>query len=503
MVYILDSSLQPVPVGVSGELHIGGHGVARGYLNRPEQTRMKFIPDPFVDESGARMYKTGDLARYLPDGTIEMLGRIDTQVKIRGFRIEPGEIEYVLARHPGIREVAVAAREDNPGDKRLAAYLVPASESIPTVGDLRRFLAEQLPEYMLPSAFVVLEALPLTPSGKVDRRALPAPESTRPGLAEAYTAPRSPLEQNVAEIFASVLGLEKVGVDDNFFDLGGHSLLAITLFARIEQEFGRKLPLATLFQAPSVSGLAALLDQHQVPYQHLSFIPLGNDQSCKPPMYVMHSLGGELFGCRILTSIIGVDRPVYGFKSLLQAENKPEWKTLEEMADDYVRQLLQFQQSGPRGLVGYSYGGIVAYEIARKLVELGHDVSFLGLVDTGPGMKHASLMQKIRAFPYWLQNLPPWFADILRLDKQGFRSWTRMKSGSVINRLSSMFRQGEYVVNLEDIYDIERLPKEYEAIMRKNSYLLQKYTPKPYPGHITLFRATTSDRKSTRLNSSH
>jgi thioesterase domain-containing protein/acyl carrier protein len=490
--YILDPNLHPVPVGVSGELHIGGHGVTRGYLNRPDQTRENFIHDPFDEEHGARMYKTGDLARYLSDGTIEVLGRIDNQVKIRGFRIELGEIEFVLAQHPGIGEAAVAVREDIAGDKRLVAYLVPTLGAAPPAGELRRFLAEQLPDYMIPSAFVVQDSLPLTPSGKVNRRALPAPDNTRPELVESYTAPRTPLEHALADIWSSVLGLEKVGVNDNFFDLGGHSLLGISLFARIEKQFDKKLPLFTLFQAPTISGLATVLDQNMVPYQHLSFISLGNEKSSKLPVYVMHSIGGELFGSHDLTSRLGVDRPVYGFKSLLKSGEIPIWSSLEEMANDYVQEMLQFQPSGPRCLLGYSFGGMVAYEIARNLLTNGHDVSFLGLVDTGPGLTFASPIQKLKAFQYWMGNFPLWVADIVKFDKKSLRRWIKLKAKFVNNRLHNIYKQGKYLRKLEDIYYYEQLPEEYEKIMQKNLRLLQNYTPKPYPGHITLFRAMVS-----------
>jgi acyl carrier protein len=242
-------------------LYIGGVQVARGYLNRPELTTEKFIPDPFNEEPGARMYKTGDLARYLPDGNIEFLGRIDHQVKVRGFRIEPGEIEAVLGQHPGVRESVVLAREDEPGDRRLVAYVVPTTGEIPNVGELRRFLAEKLPDYMIPSSFVTLDALPLTPSGKVDRRALPAPDGARPELEETFAAPLTPIEQALAEIWCSLLKLERVGVHDNFFELGGHSLLATQVISRIRNLFQVEIPLRALFEAPTVAGIALDLVQ--------------------------------------------------------------------------------------------------------------------------------------------------------------------------------------------------------------------------------------------------
>jgi amino acid adenylation domain-containing protein len=254
-IYILDPHLQPVPIGVPGELHIGGAGLAQGYLNRPELTAEKFIPNPFSDEPGSRLYKTGDLARYLPDGNIEYIGRLDNQVKLRGFRIELGEIETVLSQHPDVLQTVVIAREDHPSDKRLVAYVVPTQEQALSINELRCFLKEKLPEYMVPAAFVLLDALPLTPNGKVDRHALPVPEQGRPELEGTFVAPRTPGEQQIADIWTQVLGLERVGVHDNFFELGGNSLLVIQVISRLRKVFQVALPLGNLFEAPTVAEL--------------------------------------------------------------------------------------------------------------------------------------------------------------------------------------------------------------------------------------------------------
>jgi len=254
-VYILDEALRPVPIGVRGELYIGGDGVARGYLNRPELTADRFVPDPFGQAPGARFYKTGDVARYRPDGCIEVLGRSDFQVKIRGFRIELGEIEASLLAHPGLRQAAALAREDKPGEKQLVAYFVAAEESAPSFDDLRRFLKEKLPEYMVPSAFVAMQSLPLTPNGKLDRTALPAPGRQRQ-LQEAYVPPRSATECAIVEIWRSVLDLEKIGIHDDFFELGGHSLLATQVVARLRKHFGLQLPLHYMFESPTVIEMA-------------------------------------------------------------------------------------------------------------------------------------------------------------------------------------------------------------------------------------------------------
>ncbi|HEX6291360.1 MAG TPA: phosphopantetheine-binding protein, partial [Herpetosiphonaceae bacterium] len=278
--YVLDRQMQPVPLGAHGELYIGGDGVGRGYLNRPALTGATFVPDPFSGTGGGRLYKTGDLARYLADGTLEFLGRIDQQVKLRGFRIELGEIEAVLAEHPAVRDVVVLAREDTPGDQRLVAYVVENQDADPwdmapgtenqeletrsskpesRTLELETYLKARLPEYMVPAALVLLDALPLTENGKVDRKALPAPELHSHA---AFVAPRTPLEEIVASLWSEVLGIEQIGVDDNFFDLGGHSLLATQIIAQIHDTFQVDLPLRSVFSAPTVGTLSAEILRH-------------------------------------------------------------------------------------------------------------------------------------------------------------------------------------------------------------------------------------------------
>ncbi|WP_254564071.1 non-ribosomal peptide synthetase [Oscillatoria sp. HE19RPO] len=272
-IYILDPHNQPVPIGVPGELHIAGVGLAKGYLNRPELTDEKFIPNPFSNEPDSRLYKTGDLARYLSDGNIEYLGRIDDQVKVRGFRIELGEIEAALSQHPSLLSAAVVLREDIPGQKSLVAYIVPVQDSAPTVGELRGFLKPQLPDYMMPSAFVVLESLPLTPNGKVDRRALPAPEK-RNELEESFVAPSTPIEEMLASIWSNILSIDSVGIHDNFFELGGHSLLATQVISRVRDTLTVELPLRTLFEAPTLAGLAERVENSLKNGQSVEPLPL-------------------------------------------------------------------------------------------------------------------------------------------------------------------------------------------------------------------------------------
>jgi amino acid adenylation domain-containing protein len=255
-IYILDSSHQPVPVGITGQLYIGGDGLARGYLNCLEITKEKFIPDCFFNQLSKRLFKTGDMARYLPDGNIEFLGRMDNQVKIRGFRVEPEEVEALLSQFSKIRQTIVMAREDIPGTKKLVAYVVPQSEHVPTSSELRRFLKQTLPDYMIPSIFVFLKTLPLTPNGKVDRRSLPIPDKNRPHLESTFVLPRTPLEQNILLIWSQVLKIEKIGIYDNFFDLGGHSLLATQILSRLKQTFNMDIPFKVIFEAQNIADLS-------------------------------------------------------------------------------------------------------------------------------------------------------------------------------------------------------------------------------------------------------
>ena len=263
-VYILDDRMKPVPPGMTGELYIGGDGLARGYLNRPELTEDRFVPSPFSDDPAAHLYATGDQARYLTDGNIEFLGRLDHQVKIRGFRIELGEIETVLAERPEVSQVVAQVREDVPGDRRLVAYIVAEAGSDFTLSDLRRHVKERLPDYMVPSAIVMLESLPLTPNGKVDRRALPVPELSREDLEEDYVAPRTALEEQLVEMWSELIGSDRIGVHDNFFALGGHSLLATQIVSRIRDAFSVVLPVDDLFNSPTIAGIAERLEQLRV-----------------------------------------------------------------------------------------------------------------------------------------------------------------------------------------------------------------------------------------------
>jgi amino acid adenylation domain-containing protein len=377
-IYILDQHLQPVPAGVPGEIYIGGAGLARGYLYRPELTAERFVPNPFDPQSGARLYKTGDAARYQAGGNIEFLGRLDHQVKIRGFRIELGEIEAVLARHPDIHESVVLAREDAPGEKRLVAYLVSEQKPGPTPSDIFTFLKQKLPDHMVPSALVVLDSLPRTPNGKIDRRALPKPGLS--AVTASYVAPRSEVEFRLQRIWEEVLNLSAVGILDNFFELGGHSLLALRLMARIEKEFGRKLPLATLFQGATIEDLGAILLQQT---ERPAWSPLVSIQAggSRKPLFCIHPVGGNVLVYADLARYLGADQPVYGLQARGFEENQQPFVEIEEMAAFYLEAMRRVQPQGPYYLAGYSFGGWVAFEIAQQLRRRGEKVAFLALLD--------------------------------------------------------------------------------------------------------------------------
>ena len=454
-VYLLDPDLNPVPVGVPGEIHIGGVGVAKGYLNLPQLTEQKFIRDIFSNDPSARMYKTGDLARYLPNGEIEFVGRRDNQVKIRGFRVEPGEIETVLSKHPGVQEHAIVVRQDSTGNKRLVAYVVRSHEALEE-GELRRHVKAHLPEYMVPSEFVFLHSMPLTPNGKIDRRALAALKFNPPVVARPATPVDDPLQSQLIAIWEELLGRKPIGIQDNFFDLGGHSLLAARLMHRIKQVHGQSLPLAILLQASTVEKLASVIRGDFS--EHWDSLVTIQPEGTKPPFFCVHGVGGNVVGFHELARRMKPDFPFYGLQSQGLDGKSDLLTTIESMATHYVKEIRTVQPNGPYHLGGFSMGGLVAYEMAHQLVAAGEEVGLVVLFDTyatAPKSVNESL-KDLLLHPTWkhVQRLPS------ELRKKIRRTWNGM-----------------------------RLPDYLKKVMRTNARAADQYVLRPYEGKAILLRA--------------
>lgn len=455
-IYILDAQLQLVPQGVSGEIYIGGAGVTRGYLNRPELTAERFVTDPFSAEANARMYKTGDLARWLTDGNIEYLGRNDFQIKIRGFRIEIGEIETMLRQHPQLREVAVAVYEPLPEDKRLAAYLVPQGVTVPTASELRDFLKPKLPEFMVPSAFVFLDALPLTPNGKLDRKALPEPDQNRQVPDADFVAPRNPIEQQLAEIWSNALSINYIGIHDNFFALGGHSLLAFNAITEINKLFKTDLPLGAMYQSPTIEELGILISSGNRQPSRYSLVPI-QMQGSRPPLFAIHTIT-----LMDLPRNLGKDQPLYFLRYGMAAEvgnRSVRLPSLEELAGHYIKELQQVQPHGPYYLIGFSFGGLIAYEMAGQLIANGHQVNLVGLLDT-------CLTEEKRLQP------------LHRIIRNFFRQGPSQLLVTLKRKITDLSTPYEYG---EDFW-----PHIYTSA--PDEACRNNYQPKSYKGRVTLFQ---------------
>jgi amino acid adenylation domain-containing protein len=557
-IYVLDAERRPVPIGVPGELYIGGAGLARGYLRRPELTAEKFVRNtPCSPSPGdrppalsaprpkraspvlrgvttpSRLYRTGDLARYRPDGNLEFLGRLDHQVKIRGYRIELGEIEAALRQHPALREAvvlvreaeedrrpttagrtalgrgvlppspatgsrpsAVGRREPGAGTRRLVAYVVPKGKQAPARQELCRFLEERLPAYMVPAAFIGMPALPLTPNGKIDRHALLAPGRARSERESAFLAPRDSRELTLTSIWENTLRIEPIGVQDNFFDLGGDSLQAMQLLAQIEQAWGRKLPLATLVQAPTVAQLARVLRHEGEPALGSSLVAIRSGGS-RPPFFCVHPAGGSVLCYRDLARHLGPDQPVYGLQARGLDGRLPYQTRVEEMAAHYLQEIRVAQPEGPYFLGGFSFGGLVAYEMAQQLQARGENVAVLALFDAwGPGYPvPRSIVQQIRdQFRRLTGRDPEAMLGRLRI---GGRLSTRKDRApaaapgtalrSVIGRL-----RWQVIVMARRFYLwvgpwLPRALRDMEVISLQAS---RAYLPGLYDGRLILFRAS-------------
>lgn len=416
-IYILDRRSQPLPIGVTGEIYISGIGVAQGYFNRLELTSEKFIPNPFSSESGSYLYRSGDLGRYLSDGNIEFIGRLDNQVKIRGFRVELTEIETILGQFPGVQKTVVIAKEDIPGDKHLVAYLVPKEGETFGSEQLLSFLQQKLPEHLLPSAFVIVDSLPLNANGQVDRKALPALNTTNSKIEKIFATAENPLQLQLTEIWENVLGVHPIGITDNFFDLGGHSLLAVRLFSEIEKIVGKNLALSILLQAPTIEQLANIVEREKSSKSGVAATPTSDVKSetsipwsslvaiqpngSKPPFFCVHGLGGEVLRFRELAVHLGADQPFYGLQPQGLDGKQLPYTRIEDMAAHYIQQIQTIQPHEPYLIGGYSSGGIIAYEMARQLAIQGKKVALLVLFDTYGSRNIESVSLQKPASRHW------------------------------------------------------------------------------------------------------
>ncbi len=400
-IYVLDRMMQPVPIGVIGEIYIGGAGLARGYLNRPDLTNEKFVPNPFTDLPGDRLYRTGDLARYFPDGSIDFLGRTDHQVKLRGFRIELEEIEAVLKQYPDVKQAVVIARNDSLEDKYLAAYIVLKQGNNPSPSAIRQALKDVLPDYMIPSAFSFLDALPLTPNGKVDRLALPAPDMLKGTSAHIFAAPTKIVHYQLQQIWEEALHIQPIGIRDNFFELGGHSLLAARTAARIEQIFGKKIALSTLLANPTIEQLAEAMQKLNSTSNSSPVVAVRPYGLHKAFFFLHGDYVGGAFYCYPLAHALGEGQPFYTLDPYRFNGQAPAM-TIEEVAADHIRSIRTVQPQGPYLLGGFCNGGLVAYEMARQLQAQGETPELLVLINPTPVGVQKWLRQTTNRLGKWL-----------------------------------------------------------------------------------------------------
>ncbi len=478
-IYILDPQMNPIPIGVRGELYIGGVGPARGYLNQAGLTGERFLPDPFSPQPGARMYKSGDLARYLPDGNIEFLGRIDQQVKIRGYRIEIEEIESVLRTHQMVQDCAVVVHEEQPGEKQLLAYLVLRTSAPIEENSLRDFLKQRLPDYMLPAAFVTISQVPLTISGKLDRRALPLPTKSHAPESVSTLPPRDELELVLTQIWEALLNTRPIGVTDNFFDLGGNSLIAVRLIAQIKRRIGRRLPMSVLSQNATIARLAPLLRQQDSRDSVSPIVPLheGGEGS---PLFCIHPAGGQILCYLELARQIGFEQPIYAIWDNSLETHTPRPKTVEAMAARYIQALQAVQQKGPYRLCGWSFGGTLAFEMAQQLLQAGDAVTMVVLLDSfAPGAVEEAVDEHSR-LRFFLVDL---YARYGLLEVPELRS--EDASATALGRALQRLQQASLVpddllpIHLESLFTL------YEHHLR----LAQDYKPRPLSYAVTLLRA--------------
>lgn len=465
--YVLDDRLQPVATAQTGELYVSGASLARGYLNNHQLNDRKFIRNPFRHApQSAWLYKTGDLARYLPCGNLEIVGRQDFQVKIRGMRVEIEEIETVLAQHPDVQQAAVVGKENSAGETIIVAYIVPNHPQI-DLNDVRSFLKTKLTDYMMPSAIEILDALPLTPNNKLDRKRLPEPSRENLTVIPA----RDDLEHQLVQIWEKILDLKQIGIDDNFFDLGGHSLKALQLFAEIKNIWHKKLLLAVLLESPTIAGLANIIRTGETP--DWSPVVLLKPSENESPLFCVHPLGGNLFDYHTLSKILDIHRPIYGLQPRGIDGKQPPIERIEDMASYFIQSIKTIQPQGPYFITGYSFGGIVAFDIARQLTEQGEKIAFLGLVD----IRCPVIAELSTPFREWIE------IQLDRMQKMTIKEQFNYIYEKLFKPKSQVYRD-EIVATLSDL-DI--FTPELVKVLDCNVQAAKEYQPQIFAGKATLF----------------
>lgn len=490
-VYVLDDHYQLMPVRGAGELVIAGLGLARGYHRRPGMTAEQFIPNPFSPTPGARMYRSGDIVRYRPDGNIEFLGRQDHQVKIRGYRIECGEIETVLATHPAVQEAIVLPREDNGGSKRLVAYFTVKHQPAPSPSDLRNFLEQTLPSYMIPSGFVALETFPLTQNGKVDRKKLPIEGQEILQTEESYLGPETPLEEQLVHIWEAVLGKKPIGVNDNFFNLGGESLMAVRLCSAMERALGKKVPVSLIFHAQTIKHLAKKIGARELNAPSAFMVPI-QPLGSHPPVFCV------LFGATFLPYLKKyLDQPLYMFINQGHDGRPALLHTVEEIAEKYIQELRTVQPQGPYYLAGYSFGGMVAFEIAQILHRQGETIALLALIDPTTKRSSSVASHEKRKLRKWLHaatvpessSKTSTFSQVFLIPSLAARIYGAMKWRLKSLPTSSWVTLKKTLCNCYFAFGCalpQRLRRFYRDRVVKQAS--KTYRPQRYPGPLVLFQ---------------
>lgn len=475
--YVLDEHHQLKPPGVAGELYLGGRGLAQGYVNNPALTAARFIPNPFSNTPGSRLYRTGDRARFRPDGSLEFLGRIDSQVKVRGFRIELGEIEHVLAGHPRVAEAAVLCREDAPGAKRLVAYVAPRPGEHPDEDELREYLNTKLPAYLVPEAVVLMAELPKTAKLSVARDRLPAPKAATRQLPGGLLSARDTTELGLTQIWERVLGKNPVGVRENFFELGGHSFLAIKLLAEIRKSFQCDLPLAMLLERPTIEQLAVAMRARGGAVPWSPVVPIRPEGS-RPRIFCVHPAGGTVLCYADLAAALGPDQPFFGLQEFGLAEGQVPLAEISQMAALYIRAMKEVQPDGPYLLAGWSFGGLAAYEMAQQLRLAGDAVALLVMFDT---YAPSAIPDTVRNLDE-VKRLMSLFGDDVDLSEDYLRS---LDAKERVSYIVAKAKEADLLPTDFSIDQADRLITMFST----NADAVHDYQAKPYAGALTLFTA--------------